>query len=135
MHEPPDAAACHYAVAGDDQRDAIRAAGAAHRARRRAQPARDVHVAERPPAGNVVDGAPHPALEVGAAVGERQVEAETGIVEVALDLPADALGEASERGERRGAARQVVDAAQAVAGGAYPQHGEGCRQARGMAIQ
>ena len=117
VHEAADPAAAQHAMAGNDERDAVCPAGAAHGTRRRAQLPCNVQVSERPAARNGANRAPHLALEVGAAVIERQVEAEIRVVEIAPDLAADALGQAVERIQRRGALRQVVDAGEGLAGG------------------
>src|SRR5688572_5258553 len=100
VHEAADAVGGEHAVARNKDGDAVRAARAADRARRGAQPPRDIRIAQGLAWGYRVDRAPHAALEVGAAEIERQVERIGRIVEIPLELPAHALGEAIDRRQR-----------------------------------
>src|SRR5690348_6987790 len=130
VRETAQAARGYDAVARDDEREGIVAAGLAHRARRRADRARQLAVASRLARRNRRDAAPDPAPELGPRARERQVPAEARIVEVALDLAAGAFGERVPRRERPGRARQVRDLGDRFVRGAHADHAEGRRHAR-----
>ena len=82
--EAAEAALGDDAVAGDDQRNGVAAAGVADGARAAAEAGGQFAVADGFTALQALQGAPDAALEAGAFEPERQVEPATGIDAVAL---------------------------------------------------
>ena len=93
MREAAQALGCDHAVAGNHQRKIIAAAGLAHRARRGAQGARQVAIGPGFTQRNRRYLFPYAALEGGADLLQRQLEAVAGIADIFFDLFAGPLGQ------------------------------------------
>src|ERR1700716_2733901 len=104
------AAAGQYAMAGYDDGNGIARAGHADRARSRAQRHRHAAIGRGLAVRDLAHHRPDPALEIGAARGERQVEA--------LELAAEVTVELARRLLEDRARRLVA----ALAAGARPAH-------------
>src|SRR4051812_24965621 len=94
-----------HAMAGRDDRDRVAAIGAADRPRDAAQHARELAVRDRLALRDLAQPRPDGALEGGAALGQREVEARALAGEVFVELALD-LGERAVVGA--GVAVQVV---------------------------
>ena len=97
------------AVAGNDQRKGILAAGLAHRPRRRTQLLREIAVAPGPARTDGGDLRPYSPLEFRTPPRKRQIETKLRIGEVAPDLRARPRGEAILRRKRLVRFRQKPD--------------------------
>ncbi len=130
VSEAPDAACRKHAVARYHQREAVLPAGLPHGARGRAELARDAAVAARPPRPDGGDLRPHAALERRSQGAKRHIEAEFRVVEVTLDLAANALAKAVLGRKRLARLRQEHDLGQEAAFGADSKERKRRRQLR-----
>ena len=112
------------AMARDHQRDGVGAAGAADRDCGSVQAARELAVGARFAGRDLGDPIPHPTLKRATRRREREVEPELAIVEIALDLPAGALGHGVGRRGRAFGERQIVDSRYGAAAGTDAEHRE-----------
>src|ERR1043166_3640943 len=124
VYESAQPVGCHHAMARNHQRDAVSAARAAYRARGAAEPARDVLVGKRLAARYATDLFPYLALELRAAILERQLENVFRVVEVSEQLFAGALGGPRQRGQGRYLRRQIPDVGEQLAAHADAEHRE-----------
>src|SRR5688500_8277832 len=92
----------HDAVAGNDDRQPVVAAGLAYRARLSRQAPGELAISKGPAARNLAQRVPQATLERRALDEQRQVEACVGVLAVALELPGGALGQRISRGNRVG---------------------------------
>src|SRR5207244_12583887 len=118
----------YHTMTRDPERNRVGAADLTHGARRGAQLARDLTGAARAPRADGDDVSPHTALKRRALKRDRQIEAEFGIFEIALDLRARPCRNRVPRRKRSARFRQERDFHEHIAFGADAEQREWRRQ-------
>src|SRR5688500_13685013 len=121
MREAANAVGSNHAVAGNDDRQPVVAAGLADGARIGAELARQLAVGARAAARDRAHGVPHPALQRRALDQQRQVEARVGVLAVMLQLFCRSRRQRRFRWNALGGQGQILDLDHAVLARLHPE--------------